>query len=72
MQEQSGKGQQLSAQRIADLEREASDSRDVHLALAAQHESKVPHLFVRTLLHSVLQCCMPCKANVEWFMLSVA
>ena len=41
VQEQSERGQHLSAARIAQLEREASDSRDVHLALAAQHECKV-------------------------------
>lgn len=41
VQEQSERGQQASAARIAQLEREGSDSREVHLALAAQHESKV-------------------------------
>lgn len=41
VQEQSERGQQVGAQRIAHLEREASDSREVHLALAAQHQSKV-------------------------------
>ena len=41
-QEQSKQGQQLSVARIAQLEHEAIDSSDTHLALAAQHESKVP------------------------------
>ena len=41
MQEQSDRSQQASAVRLTELEREAADSRDIHLALAAQHETKV-------------------------------
>ncbi|KAL0041505.1 hypothetical protein WJX79_005695 [Trebouxia sp. C0005] len=44
LQELSQRGQQASAGRIADLEREAADSRDIHLALAAQHETKIAEL----------------------------
>lgn len=53
-QEQSEQGQQQSVARIGQLEREASDSRDVHLALAAQHESKVPSL------HCTASTRLPC------------
>lgn len=55
VQEDSERGQQVSAGRIADLEREASDSRDIHLSLAAQHESKVlsPLLLHCTMLHDI-------------------
>ena len=55
-QEQSERGQQQSLVRIAQLEREASDSRDIHLALAAQHESKVPSLPCPALHYTVLYC----------------
>ena len=41
MQGQSERGQQASAARIGELERESADSREIHLALAAQHETKV-------------------------------
>ncbi|KAL0042070.1 hypothetical protein WJX77_002353 [Trebouxia sp. C0004] len=44
LQEQSQRGQQASAGRIADLEREAGDSRDIHLALAAQRETQIAEL----------------------------
>ena len=41
MQEASSQAEHAAAMRIAELEREGVDSRDVHLALAAQHEAKV-------------------------------
>ena len=41
MQENSSRSEHAAALRIAELEREATDSRDVHLSLAAQHEAKV-------------------------------
>ena len=66
MQENSERGQQVSASRIADLEREACDTRDIHLSLAAQHESKV-------LLPLLLQCTMrACCTMVPCSRLAVA
>ena len=51
-QKQSERRQQLSVAHIAQLEREAIDSSDTHLALAAQHESTVPSL------HRTATACM--------------
>ena len=41
MQENSSQAEHAAALHIAELEREATDSRDVHLSLAAQHQAKV-------------------------------